>query len=211
MALFKHPKITDFALILGGCLTFAVGMLMAKDPQKAKSEPATTTESKSAVNPEAYQPNKPIPSDEELQKSLTPIQYKVTRQNGTERPFTNEYWTHKEEGIYVDVVSGEPLFSSKDKFDTDCGWPGFSKPIKDEEVKEFKDLTHNMIRIEVRSKTGDSHLGHVFNDGPKEMGGLRYCINSAAIRFVPKAKMKELGYGKWLSLFEENKSDKKKD
>lgn len=202
MALLKNPKITDFALILAGCLTFAVGILMANDPQKAKSPEVPTAQTAKPVNPEIYQPERPIPTDEELKAKLTPIQYKVVRENGTERPFTNEYWTHKEEGIYVDIVSGTPLFSSKDKFDTDCGWPAFSKPLMDEEVKEFKDLSHGMTRVEVRSKTADSHLGHVFTDGPKEHGGLRYCINSAAIRFIPKAKMQELGYGKWLKLFE---------
>ena len=126
----------------------------------------------------------------------------MTRQNATERPFTNEYWKHNEEGIYVDIISGKPLFSSKDKFDTDCGWPGFAKPIDATEVKQLSDKTHGMERIEVRSKTGDAHLGHVFNDGPKALGGLRYCINSASIRFVPKAKMAEAGYGDWLKIFD---------
>ena len=143
-----------------------------------------------------------IPTDAELRQRLTPLQYAVTRENATERPFTNEYWKHDGEGIYVDLISGKPLFSSKDKFDTDCGWPGFAKPIDDGEVKQLADKTHGMERIEVRSKTGDAHLGHVFNDGPKELGGLRYCINSAAIRFVPKEKMAEAGYGPWLKIFD---------
>jgi methionine-R-sulfoxide reductase len=142
-----------------------------------------------------------IPSDEELRKRLTPLQYAVTRQNATERAFTNEYWKHNGEGIYVDIISGKPLFSSKDKFDTDCGWPGFAKPIDAGEVRELADTSLGMERVEVRSKTGDAHLGHVFNDGPKELGGLRYCINSAAIRFVPKEKMAEAGYGEWLRIF----------
>jgi methionine-R-sulfoxide reductase len=152
----------------------------------------------------------PIPSDEELRKRLTPLQYAVTRENATERPFVNEYWKHNGEGIYVDIISGKPLFSSKDKFDTECGWPGFAKPIDAGEVKELADKTHGMERIEVRSKTGDAHLGHVFNDGPKELGGLRYCINSAAIRFVPKEKMAEAGYGEWLKLFEPKGAPAKK-
>src|SRR5262249_41049822 len=136
-----------------------------------------------------------VPSDEELKKRLTPEQYHVARQSGTERPFTNEYWKTHDEGIYVDIVTGEPLFSSKDKFDSDCGWPAFSKPISDDEIKNLSDNTFGMERTEVRSKTGDTHLGHVFEDGPQETGGLRYCINSASLRFIPKAKMAEAGYG----------------
>jgi len=126
------------------------------------------------------------PSKEELKKKLTPIQYKVTQENATERPFYNEYWDHDEEGIYVDVVTGEPLFCSKDKYDAGCGWPSFTKPIDKDFIKEKLDLSHGMMRTEVRSKHGDSHLGHVFNDGPKDKGGLRYCINSAALRFIKK-------------------------
>lgn len=122
---------------------------------------------------------------EEL-KDLTPIQYHVTQENGTEKPFENEYWDHDEEGVYVDIVSGEVLFSSKDKFDAGCGWPSFSKPISEEKIIEKVDSSIGVIRTEVRSKEANSHLGHVFNDGPKETGGLRYCINSAAIKFIPK-------------------------
>jgi len=144
------------------------------------------------------------PSKEELKKKLTPIQYKVTQENATERPFYNEYWDHEEEGIYVDVVTGEPLFSSKDKYDAGCGWPSFTKPIDKEFVKEKLDLSHGMVRTEVRSKYGDSHLGHVFTDGPKDKGGLRYCINSAALRFIKKEDMEKEGYGEYLKLFEED-------
>ncbi len=144
------------------------------------------------------------PSKEELKKKLTPIQYKVTQENATERPFYNEYWDHEEEGIYVDVVTGEPLFSSKDKYDAGCGWPSFTKPIDKEFVKEKLDLSHGMVRTEVRSKYGDSHLGHVFTDGPKDKGGLRYCINSAAMRFIKKEDMEKEGYGEYLKLFEED-------
>ena len=129
------------------------------------------------------------------------MQYEVTQQNGTEPPFQNEYWDHVEEGIYVDIISGEPLFSSKDKFDAGCGWPSFTKPLRQSEIEEKLDTTHGMRRIEVRSKTADSHLGHVFDDGPAPTGA-RYCINSAAIRFIPKEKLKEEGYEQYLSLFE---------
>ncbi len=128
---------------------------------------------------------------------LTEIQYKVTRENGTEQPFNNEYWDNFEEGIYVDIISGEPLFSSKDKFESGCGWPSFSKPLKADSITEKKDLSHFMVRTEVRSKTSDSHLGHVFSDGPLPTG-LRYCINSAALRFIPISDMGKEGYGKYL-------------
>lgn len=131
---------------------------------------------------------------EDLKKRLTDIQYKITQENATEPPFQNEYYNHFEEGIYVDIVSGTPLFSSKDKFDSGCGWPSFSKPISQELIKEKQDFSHNMIRTEVRSKDSDAHLGHVFPDGLRELGGLRYCINSASLRFIPKDKMEEEGY-----------------
>lgn len=134
------------------------------------------------------------PSLEELNKKLSKIQFHVTQENGTEKPFANEFWNQDEEGLYVDIVSGEPLFSSKDKFNSGCGWPSFSKPIEEKTVEEKDDLSHGLIRTEVRSNGADSHLGHVFDDGPKELGGLRYCINSAALKFIPKDKMDELGY-----------------
>lgn len=137
----------------------------------------------------------PKPTDEELKKKLTDIQYKVTQKNDTEHAFSNEYWDNKEKGIYVDVATGEPLFSSNDKFDSGCGWPSFSKPISKEVVTYHKDLSYNMERTEVRSRSGNSHLGHVFNDGPKELGGLRFCINSASIKFVPLQDMEKEGYG----------------
>ena len=130
---------------------------------------------------------------------LTPEQRRVTQESGTERPFTGEYDEHFERGLYVDVVSGEPLFSSRDKFNSGCGWPAFAKTVVDENVNEIKDRSHGMIRTEVRSTHGDSHLGHVFDDGPKALGGLRYCINSASLRFIPEAEMEAAGYGEYIS------------
>ncbi|MEJ8847174.1 peptide-methionine (R)-S-oxide reductase MsrB [Variovorax rhizosphaerae] len=129
---------------------------------------------------------------------LTPEQRRVTQESGTERPFTGEYDEHFERGLYVDIVSGEPLFSSRDKFNSGCGWPAFAKTVVDENVNEIKDRSHGMIRTEVRSTHGDSHLGHVFDDGPKALGGLRYCINSASLRFIPEAEMEAAGYGDYI-------------
>ena len=135
-----------------------------------------------------------------LQRELTPLQYAVTQENATERPFDNEYAANFEEGIYVDVTTGEPLFFSTDKFESGCGWPAFSKPIDKALITEHNDFSLFRARTEVRSKTGDAHLGHVFPDGPKELGGLRYCINSASMRFIPKADMEQEGYGDYLKL-----------
>jgi len=149
------------------------------------------TEKKGPAEPGKY----PKPGNEELKIILTPIEYYVTQQAGTEWPFSGIYWDHRETGIYVDVVTGEPLFSSTDKFDSDCGWPSFTKPIEQAAVSEHEDTSYGMKRIEVRSRAGDSHLGHVFDDGPKDKGGLRYCINSAAIKFVPYEEMDKQGYG----------------
>jgi peptide-methionine (R)-S-oxide reductase len=134
---------------------------------------------------------------------LTPEQYRVTQQSGTERPGTGEYVNNKQAGIYVDIVSGEPLFASSDKYESGCGWPSFTKPIEPANVAELHDTSHGMIRTEVRSTHGDSHLGHVFTDGPRDRGGLRYCINSASLRFVPKAEMEAQGYGDYLNQVED--------
>lgn len=133
---------------------------------------------------------------------LTPEQYHVTQESGTERPHSGEYNGHYEPGIYVDIVSGEPLFASSAKFNSHCGWPSFTKPISDDFVSELRDTSHGMIRTEVRSTHGDSHLGHVFPDGPADQGGLRYCINSASLRFVPKGDMEAEGYGRYLDQVE---------
>ena len=135
-------------------------------------------------------------------EALTPMQFHVTQKSATKRPFTGEYNDNKDEGIYVDIVSGEPLFASSDKFDSGCGWPSFTKPIEPAYVNELRDSTHGMVRTEVRSTHGDSHLGHVFNDGPRDKGGLRYCINSASLRFVPREEMESEGYGQYLNQVE---------
>ncbi|MCB7318968.1 peptide-methionine (R)-S-oxide reductase MsrB [Lacrimispora sp. 210928-DFI.3.58] len=141
-----------------------------------------------------------VPSDEELRERLTDEQYRVTQNGDTELPGTGEYDDFFERGIYVDIVTGEPLFLSTDKFDSGCGWPAFSKPIDPEVVVEYSDTSFGMVRTEVRSRVGDTHLGHVFNDGPKELGGIRYCINSASLRFIPYEDMEEEGYGEWKEL-----------
>jgi methionine-R-sulfoxide reductase len=143
---------------------------------------------------------------EELRAKLSPLQFEVVCENGTEMPFQNEYWDNHEPGIYVDVVSGEPLFSSTDKFDSGTGWPSFTRPLDEDEVEERIDQSHGMTRVEVRGKSADSHLGHVFPDGPQPTG-LRFCINSAAVRFVPVDRLEEEGYGEYLVLFGKERKD----
>ena len=150
------------------------------------------------INPEEFERK----SKDELKKELSNLEYAVTMESATESPYTGQYWDSFEEGIYVDITTGEPLFSSKDKFRSQCGWPSFSKPIEKEVTRYYKDNSHYVERIEVRSRVGDAHLGHVFPDGPTELGGLRYCINSASIRFIKKEDLEKEGYKNLLDLFE---------
>ncbi|WP_294683576.1 peptide-methionine (R)-S-oxide reductase MsrB [uncultured Gemella sp.] len=149
------------------------------------------------INPEEFEKK----SKDELKKELSDLEYAVTMESATESPYTGQYWDSFEEGIYVDITTGEPLFSSKDKFSSQCGWPSFSKPIEKEVTRYYKDNSHYVERIEVRSRVGDAHLGHVFPDGPTELGGLRYCINSASIRFIKKDDLEKEGYADLLSIF----------
>ena len=149
------------------------------------------------INPEEFERK----SKDELKKELSDLEYAVTMESATESPYTGQYWDSFEEGIYVDITTGEPLFSSKDKFSSECGWPSFSKPIEKEVTRYYKDNSHYVERIEVRSRVGDAHLGQVFPDGPAELGGLRYCINSASIRFIKKEDLEKEGYADLLSIF----------
>ena len=172
-------------LLIGGALLglfFALASLRASAPSTPPSET-------------------PMTDPNDLKRRLTPMQYQVTQESATEPAFQNEYWNNHQDGLYVDVVTGKPLFSSKDKFDSGCGWPSFSKPLDQGEVQEKRDTSYGMVRTEVRAKNSNSHLGHVFDDGPADQGGLRYCINSASLRFIPVAELEKAGYGQYLPLF----------
>lgn len=183
-------KLTS-AILAGGIALGVVWMLRAKPPVENTN---TFSHFNSMTN---FQK----PSADELKKKLNSMQFKVTQEAATEPPFENEFWDNHEPGIYVDIVSGKPLFSSLDKFDSGCGWPSFSKPIEGKEITEKRDTAFGMVRTEVRSQTADSHLGHVFDDGPADKGGLRYCINSASLRFIPVNQMEAAGYGDQLQPF----------
>jgi len=173
-------------------LLLAPALVLAVSASAA--DPAPAGEKENAKEPAKV-------NKEDLRTKLTPTQYKVACEGGTEPAFRNAYWDNHEPGIYVDVISGEPLFASVDKFDSGTGWPSFTKSLKKEAIVEKKDESYGMVRTEVRSSKSDAHLGHVFNDGPPDKGGMRYCINSASLKFIPVAKLKESGYGEYLALF----------
>ena len=189
--LLTHKQGSHKTLWIGllGAIVVIIGSILFSYAQGQKKEA------------EKMNPTKVVPSDTELQTKLTKDQYHVTRECGTETPFQNAYWDNHRAGIYVDIITGEPLFSSLDKFDSGTGWPSFTKPISKDKVVEKRDSSHGMERTEVRSSKSDSHLGHVFDDGPAP-AGQRFCINSAALRFIPVDKLKEEGYGQYLSLFQ---------
>ena len=189
--LLTHKQGSHKTLWIGllGAIVVIIGSILFSHAQGQKKEA------------EKMNPTKAVPNDTELQRTLTKDQYRVTRECGTETPFQNAYWDNHRAGIYVDIITGEPLFSSLDKFDSGTGWPSFTKPIAKEGVVEKRDSSHGMERTEVRSSKSDSHLGHVFDDGPAPTGQ-RFCVNSAAMRFIPVDKLKEEGYGEYLALFQ---------
>lgn len=193
-------KITSAGLF-GSLTLILITAILLLDMSSAVSDPMSGD--KNMVDSKMNMANNQTfvkPSDEELKKRLTPLQYEVTQEEGTERAFKNEYWNNKNDGIYVDIVSGEPLFSSTDKFDSGTGWPSFTRPIQEGALSRHEDRKFFMKRVEVRSKVADSHLGHVFEDGPKPTG-LRYCINSASLKFIPKEELEDKGYGQFVHLF----------
>lgn len=205
-------KITLLTLFFGCGLSLVYAETSASSSKKDQKKAKDTNIVKNIVESSKAKKDGEVcelpKTDAELRKLLSPEQYRIMKENGTERPFENKYWNNKHPGIYVDLISNEALFSSKDKFDSNSGWPSFSKPIKNERVVEKKDATHGMTRTEVRSKTADAHLGHVFDDGPADAGGLRFCINSAALKFIPLEKMEEMGYDKFLPLFDKKDWEK---
>ncbi len=189
-------------LIVSGAVALLIACVVLVSAQEPKKPAASPSPSASPMNSPASTTDNSRPSKEELKKRLTPIQYRVTCEEGTEPAFHNAYWDNHRAGIYVDVISGKALFSSADKFDSGTGWPSFTKPLVKDNVKEKTDRAFGMERTEVRAKDSDAHLGHVFDDGPEDKGGLRYCMNSASLRFIPVEKLKEEGYGEYLPLFE---------
>ncbi len=204
----KKPLSSPAAgLIVSGAAALLIACVVIVAAQEPKKPAASASPSASPMNSSNTDSQ---PTKEELKKRLTPIQYRVTCEEGTEPAFHNEYWDNHRAGIYVDVISGKALFSSKDKYDSGTGWPSFTKPLDKQNVVEKTDRSFGMARTEVRAKDSDAHLGHVFDDGPADQGGMRYCMNSASLRFIPVEKLKEEGYGQYLELFEKEKPADKK-